>query len=393
MIFRILIYITLIFYGCSKPVRVKVKECLKYSNQVQLAPKTDLNTEVKIYLFIDGTPSMKGFVKSQFSEYVNLISNIENIVSLSHKKSSLDYFKFGKEIYRINRDEFRKQSLMESFYSDPITYMDVIIDSAVKWGFDNKVYVIITDLFQQEGDIDKIIDKVRALPSDVSLGILMVMSKFEGIVYDVSPRALSFSFKGERPLYTLIFSKDVYLIDKIMNEISEQVKTRTQGLILSNNLQMDYFKPKLLSSKGIVKINDTIHKLSSENISLNLSLNELKIPSYAPFINQAYIKVIRCDNGSEIISQSINTNYDTLKLESNLKLKDKNYVVNVVIYSLQEPYWIKEFDMDITKIPEWINEPSKFDGSKTYNLRKFIISLFKIYDLKASTFNIYLIGG
>jgi len=122
-------------------------------------------------------------------------------------------------------------------------------------------------------------------------------------------------------------------------------------------------------------------------------LNELKIPSYAPFINQAYIKVIRCDNGSEIISQSINTNYDTLKLESNLKLKDKNYVVNVVIYSLQEPYWIKEFDMDITKIPEWINEPSKFDGSKTYNLRKFIISLFKIYDLKASTFNIYLIGG
>jgi hypothetical protein len=142
-----------------------------------------------------------------------------------------------------------------------------------------------------------------------------------------------------------------------------------------------------------VKINDTIHKLSSENISLNLSLNELKIPSYAPFINQAYIKVIRCDNGSEIISQSINTNYDTLKLESNLKLKDKNYVVNVVIYSLQEPYWIKEFDMDITKIPEWINEPSKFDGSKTYNLRKFIISLFKIYDLKASTFNIYLIGG
>jgi hypothetical protein len=65
----------------------------------------------------------------------------------------------------------------------------------------------------------------------------------------------------------------------------------------------------------------------------------------------------------------------------------------VIVYSNQVPNWVKEKDMDITKVATWLKEPKEFDGSKTYNLYKFINSVIKVYDNEIGRFNIYLLGG
>jgi hypothetical protein len=382
-----------IIISCVKNKFSEINSCKKYALNI---PKFENNNNglQKFYLFIDGTPSMKGFVSVSYNNYKLFLENLENIVSLIYKRSDVEYYRFGKQVYKINRNEFKKSSLEISFYNDPITYIDVVIDSAIKWSFENKHYLILTDLFQQEGDIDKFISKIKELASlDIFMGIVSIDADFKGKVYDVSPSAYSFNYEGKRPFYLLIFSKNLNVIDKIIDEISNQIKENVNALIIGNYLSMSDYIPKISRGyEGLLRISDSVMKMNKSELKIPLKM-EFDISKYSLLPNFAKVKIIDCEKGKVLLDKSFSIENNILNINFKITKKDKPHIINVNVYSNEIPNWVKEKDMDITKINIWLKNPKEFEGSKTYNLYKFINSAIKVYDNEIGRFNIYLLGG
>jgi len=390
--FRFLLIILAI--SCSKPISSKIKECQGYAVKPNEVKSFSENDTIKFYLFVDGTPSMKGFVIKQFSNYYKFLDNTENVIQTISKNVSIDYYKFGKGIYKINRSEFRSSLLNPSFYNDPITYIDIVLDSIIKWGFENKVYLIITDLFQQEGDINKLIEKIRKISDmNVYFGLLLIPSEFKGKVYDVSPKALAFDYEGERPFYLIVLSSDLKYTDKVMNEISKSLKVNSNGIIFGNYFLDNKYSLKVEKNyKGFVRFSDSLIKLTKNEIymPLKIEFNELH---YMPEPNYAKVEVFDCDRKKEVFKNEFDIKNNVLPIKFNLSLIDRAYVINVYLYSDEIPEWILERDMDISNIQDWIKNPKTFEGSKTYNLKKFINALIKVYNLEIKKFSIYAVGG
>jgi len=382
-----------IVISCAKNEFSEINSCKKYALNIPKS-KNDNKGLQKFYLFIDGTPSMKGFIAVNYNNYKFFLENLENIVSVIYKRSDVEYYRFGKQVYKINRNEFRKSSLEMGFYNDPITYIDVVIDSAIKWSFENKHYLILTDLFQQEGDIDKFISKIKELASlDIFMGIVSIDADFKGKVYDVSPSAYSFDYEGKRPFYLLMFSKNLSVIDKIINEISNQIKENVNALIIGNYLSMSNYIPKISGRyEGFFRISDSVMKMNKSELKIPLKM-EFDISKYSLLPNFAKVKVIDCEKGKVLLDKSFSIENNILNINFKITKKDKPHIINVNVYSNEIPNWVKEKDMDITKINIWLKNPKEFEGSKTYNFYKFINSAIKVYDNEIVSFNIYLLGG
>ena len=393
---RFVIYpliLSTIVISCAKNEFSEINSCKKYALNIPKS-KNDNKGLQKFYLFIDGTPSMKGFIAVNYNNYKFFLENLENIVSVIYKRSDVEYYRFGKQVYKINRNEFRKSSLEMGFYNDPITYIDVVIDSAIKWSFENKHYLILTDLFQQEGDIDKFISKIKELASlDIFMGIVSIDADFKGKVYDVSPSAYSFDYEGKRPFYLLMFSKNLSVIDKIINEISNQIKENVNALIIGNYLSMSNYIPKISGRyEGFFRISDSVMKMNKSELKIPLKM-EFDISKYSLLPNFAKVKVIDCEKGKVLLDKSFSIENNILNINFKITKKDKPHIINVNVYSNEIPNWVKEKDMDITKINIWLKNPKEFEGSKTYNFYKFINSAIKVYDNEIVSFNIYLLGG
>jgi hypothetical protein len=132
-----------------------------------------------------------------------------------------------------------------------------------------------------------------------------------------------------------------------------------------------------------------------------MNKSELKIPlkmefdisKYSLLPNFAKVKIIDCEKGKVLLDKSFSIENNILNINFKITKKDKPHIINVNVYSNEIPNWVKEKDMDITKINIWLKNPKEFEGSKTYNLYKFINSAIKVYDNEIGRFNIYLLGG
>ena len=162
------------------------------------SPGPDLALDVDI--LIDGTTSMSGYAVAGESVFNRFVEELEAAIRSGSKQSKIAFFKFGTSIKPIGRDVaiLRKAP---AFFAEPGIFEQTRLEDAVANVAPTKDRILLTDLFQNEGDVNKVVAalKEKCFDKNLDVGILMVKSEFDGMVYDAKVPPYRYVTKSDRP--------------------------------------------------------------------------------------------------------------------------------------------------------------------------------------------------
>ena len=431
--------------GCVSMAKGMTEGTLPSDDHISLYCKIDNKKETKkitdslnIDVHIDGSGSMLGYIKQDNSSYIKTLKLLDSTLGLGGKRSqtTVKYHRSGDRKHQANeltRSEFRKASKAE-FYNGvnsifPAVSSDLasIVNQPKKSG---NLTVIVTDLDQNDGDVNLIANKIKAAyfnqkDEDYAVGVWGVKSEFNGTVYSASDASKEFQYttvgksnSQYRPFYVLFLGhyQDIAdYFDKLQKEqnfgdyATAYPSDRSKFLIFSPehflndvsylstpvNLSSDLATPSTLHNGDVAveKNNQPIELLeikdknadsleAKHQVNLNKSSHTLSVD---PDDIKTQINVTAFDKFSKKEFKPVpdaqkainidNWNLDGDKLEFTTSinpgnLNDSNiyyFKIDAIAQDLQQPDWWKEWNLN-----------SGNDGSKTSNLSGFMNSLKNI---------------
>lgn len=402
-----LIVLVFLFVSCARK-----PEELKWNYKIDdiVEPATSLTHDsVEIFLFLDATTSMKGFVTNPNSVYNELLDQFESSVQTGWKSVKFRFFKFGTKIKEIDRHQFR-QAKTQIYYEEPGIYEKTNIDSVIDFIGSNyklsQIYIIITDLFQDEADINLVTSKIKenCFSKNISMGILCVKSDFDGMVFDAKVPPYRFKSKpGDvstyRNLFILMFGSNQNL-KHLFETLSGIRYVDKQYFLLISPKLVSYFSVNVSKTKTNIKLTPKSSKKELNLFNFNLKDKISTIPlnvevefttvPYIPEINGQKINLI---SYRKFVSSDKKFSYDS-SLSSDVTIKEitksGNVIKAIIEVSIQESKGIYSYliyflpsVIDGFIIPEWIKEFSsdnpnpQRDPNKTLNLERFISDLIK----------------
>lgn len=117
--------------------------------------KTD---QINIDIYIDATTSMEGFAVNTSSKYSQFLDQLEASSLSAWRNADINFFKFGQIVKPIDRAQFLSAKNDIKFYKEPGIFMTTYIDSVISKTDTKRLSVLITDLFQNEGDVNMMVD-------------------------------------------------------------------------------------------------------------------------------------------------------------------------------------------------------------------------------------------
>lgn len=210
-------------------------------------PQAQPAESISADIYVDATLSMSGFVADGDSAYVRVLDELEGSLANKWRKSAdLRYFKFGKSVRQVARDEFRG-ARGAAFYAEKGIYETTDIDLVAARANPNRLTVAVTDLFQGDQDVNPIVGSIRrnVFEKNLAAGILAVSSEFDGKVYDARVPPFRYaSTKGAaatfRPFYLLMFG-DAGAIEQLVAALSERpFIDRSRFLLISPHVVRRY---------------------------------------------------------------------------------------------------------------------------------------------------------
>lgn len=161
-------------------------------------PGPELSLDVEI--LIDATTSMSGYATVGESAFNRFVEELEAAIRSGSRQSKLTFFKFGSSIKPIERETaiLRKPA---SFFAEKGVFEQTKLEDAIETTDPKKDRVILTDLFQNEGDINKVVAafKEKCFDKNRDVGVLMVRSEFDGMVYDAKVPPYRYISKPGQP--------------------------------------------------------------------------------------------------------------------------------------------------------------------------------------------------
>ena len=147
-----------------------------------LVDQTGCTDSIRVDLFLDATSSMSGYAAAPGSIYLQFLDNLESAVSGAWADDSLNFYKFGTTVRRIDRDEFRT-AREAAFYREQGIFTTTNIDAVIDRVGPGRVGVIVTDLFQDDGDINVMVAEVKehVFQEHLAAGVLALTSPFAQI--------------------------------------------------------------------------------------------------------------------------------------------------------------------------------------------------------------------
>lgn len=216
------------------------------------ADETDILVErggctdsIRVDLFLDATSSMSGYAAAPGSVYLQFLDNLESAISGAWADDSVRFYKFGTTVRRIDRDEFRG-AREAAFYRERGIFTTTNIDAVIDRVGHGRVGVIVTDLFQDDGDINVMVASVKArvLQQGLAAGILALSSPFDGRIYDAPGGPYNYTSTADpstqRPFYALMFG-DAACLRRLYDALRAQsFVTDEHFLLLDRTLIEDY---------------------------------------------------------------------------------------------------------------------------------------------------------
>jgi hypothetical protein len=215
-----------------------------------------------IDLYVDGTPSMKGYVNAPSGRYQSTLEALLGILNIDpvafdgstrSQNRETQYFRLGvndstgKAAQKITRDQYRQAELPQ-FYGGDATFPSLAvsqIDTAVVPSDDgNKMTVIVTDLYQAKEDAEKIANSIKNYLMKThqggAVGVLGIRSEFNGTVYtegQAGAQSFDYNSKGQpqRPFYLLIMGN--------LEDVHFYIDTLLKRLSFGKEVQVNIFSP------------------------------------------------------------------------------------------------------------------------------------------------------
>ena len=242
---------------------------LAQPTQINLEADTTSDNEKSVFIYFDQSLSMQGYTKQQPGQenfYINVIDDLQQIAENVGSKTY--YHSFGRKIIPIKQNKIA-QVTKPTFYeceeaSAACNNQESKIHLPFKMAKTNPdgTYIIVTDLFLSN---KQLVSTARAqltkplksiLKKGKSIGIIGVMSSFNGTVYDIPAReggTISFTEAKKRPFYIIVIG-DQKEINQVKKNLEEQ-HFMDAG---------DQYKYSLITSTPILQ-NLNTNKLITEN--------------------------------------------------------------------------------------------------------------------------------
>ena len=140
---------------------------------------------VEIDVYVDATTSMEGYVGAQ-TEYAEFLRALEASLISKWGRSDIRFYKFGTRVDSVGRDDFLSARDDLRFYRQRGVFEKTNIDSVLARTDSDRVSVVITDLFQDAGDTNALVGKIknRVFGRGLAVGVLALESRFDGMIYD-----------------------------------------------------------------------------------------------------------------------------------------------------------------------------------------------------------------
>jgi hypothetical protein len=385
--------------GCSK----KFPE-IKWADENPIGNNSAKMSQdnIAIDIYIDATTSMAGFAVGEGTAYSQFIDQLEASALSAWKSADIKYFKFGERIKKVDRNEFLSAKNKLAFYRENGIFKKTYIDSVVKNTDNQRLSVLITDLFQDEGDVNIMVDQIKSkcFNKNVMLGLLGIKTEFKGKVFDTPNNPAGYQLDSkERPFYALVFG-DPSRMETLFEALKTKDFVKEEQILLISNQIMKTANVSIVKTKDSKFVNKKGSDRQIENafdFSMKSDGNEAKFNYELTFdknsrcvdfdektinliVYKKSITDLKGSNPDSVPTNDIkieNIQKQGNKLTATLVLKNEDPVGNFsyLIYFQPNsingfilPTWIKDFSTD-NPMP---NSPT---GSLTYNLEKLVSRL------------------
>ncbi|MEO8763988.1 MAG: hypothetical protein ABI416_06865 [Ginsengibacter sp.] len=393
-------YLFLLFFSWGCPSKI-IKNSITYFDTDVVGTPYKKTDQISIDIYVDATTSMEGFAVNNSSKYSQFLDQLEASGMSAWKNADIKFFKFGQIIKPIDRNQFLTAKNNLQFYREPGIFKNTYIDSVVKNTDLKRLSVLITDLFQNEGDVNTMVEKIKdkCFANNIAVGILGIKTDFNGTVYDVPGHAPYALNTTERPFYAIVFGNndnleslfDVLKLKSFVNDDQILIFSRyiMESFKVSVNKTKDSkFVNKKAASEDVYNLFDFSMKKEGKEARFDVEIN-LKRRRRSPDFLEKNLEVVafkKSSKGAKPTKQdSVATNDITIenikrtgdKLTATLVLNNDdepgNYTYIVYLKAnelsgLQTPKWVKDFSTE-APVP---NTPTE---NKTLNLEKLSSTL------------------
>lgn len=391
------------------------------------SPSVGLNVDI----FLDATLSMKGFVTAGTNSYFQeTLPFLESAVISGWSDGKANFFKFGNDVGTLQRREHLKASSVE-FYGDRNYNTQTLIENVIDKAQTDHLTIIITDLYQNDADVNQLSDKLRDkyIGNGLAIGVYAVKSQFNGSIYDVGPNNYSFTYttknepKDFRPFYLLALGSHADIekyfdaldhsgFDAFPADVKRQVifspyltaspvsfenaditatsriSRLERGTLLPagvKDARVREFKlvgdADIASFKAEMKF-APLRYVVETNSELNADIAAWKCDDKVQNLPAPLVESSSAREAFNIRNASLNSEKHTLQFEAQIKPKalpgPGNYCYRIILRpaTYQLSSWISEWDLPIMQIEAARKNQQGFDGSRTYNLKSFLNTLW-----------------
>jgi hypothetical protein len=366
-------------------------------SKTEITGNQSVNTnKLSVDIYLDATTSMKGFVSQTSTDYTKLLDDIEGSCQNVWKNTDIRYYKFGRTVDSISRNEFVSAKASPAMFSDPKLSTQTNFSEAVRNTNSQRVSILITDFFYNNSDINLVVSSVKdyCFQKGVEAGIVSLNSPFNGIVADVQPPV---RVNGQRPLYVLVFG-DKQNIMLLFNSLKNKPYIKQNRFLLVTNHPVENYEVTVEKNKTSKTFNkQSLKKEWKEygtvfNFRMQEKANEALFnlqctlqtnPYICPFTEKnlktlvfkktpAAKDSVAADN--EVMVQNMKMTGNTLKADIRLTNNDEPGKYAYLVYltfdntvPLNMPQWVKEQSTET--FAQGVNE------NKTLNLDKLLTDL------------------
>lgn len=278
----------LLLNGCCGGGETKVcKDSLTPIKQTGIIfPETS-----SVGIYVDTTPSMKGFLCTQRSTstphyYTICLDAIRNMVAAKYKKENVSFYRVDTSVWKVSENALT-EAKYSSYYvasesfeksrgyiniSGGNDYSYPCLTSALQNGEAEDLFILITDLYENDSDnADGLINEFQRLAGiddNKVFGFFGVRTQFAGEVFDIGPDSLTVEYGVDqdefRPFYVLVrgYPNEVKdLFDNLEKRLNIPAKNYFKAIFSPSFQGLDYqnfnsciIDDKVIWEKGNAKV-------------------------------------------------------------------------------------------------------------------------------------------